>query len=488
MTSKTALLLSAASILLGAIAVPALGAKPNIVLMLPDNLGYGDVGFLGTGGELRGMPTPRIDALAAQSLRLTQWLTAPGCTPSRAALQTGRYPIRSGLSLVLTNATANTLLDKEFTLAEMLKDVGYRTAYVGKWHLGRQEQSLPQFQGYDEWRVGFNGSTDVTSYRREMSKYHAPKEMIDDSVEAIVEADGPRQPLKKVGEYDIDYRRMIEKDIADFSVNYIRKNAKGKQPFFLFVGWTRPHYPNVTHPDFVGKSRIGQYGDSVMELDHRTGQVLDAIDEAGIADNTIVLFLSDNGPQRTVIFREDLIAGSSGQFRGELFDPYEGGIRTVGVIRWPGKIKPGKTNAMVSILDVFPTLAGIVGGRVPGDRPFDGIDYSDFFLGKSRVAPRDSLITFVGNRIVAVRWKQWRIYPRTILSKPGAIRSTGVHGVVAESAGYPAVYNIEWDPREQWDLLIENSWVLKPYMRIVQEYQASLKGHPNPPAPNLTNF
>ncbi len=470
------------------LASPALAQKPNIVLMLADNLGYGDVGFLGTGGELRGMPTPRIDQLAREGLRFTQFLTEPGCTPSRAALQTGRYPIRLGLSLVLTDATVNTLQDEEVTMAEMLKPVGYKTACVGKWHLGSALQSQPQYQGYDEWRIGVRGSTDVTSYRREMSKYHMPPAMIQRATHHIVEAKAANTPARNVCVYDIEYRRQIEKDIADYSVDYIKRTAKTKRPFFLMIGWTRPHYPNVTHPDFVGKSRIGQYGDSVMELDYRTGQVLDAVREAGIEDNTIVLFLSDNGPQRTSIFREDLIAGSSGQFRGELFDPYEGGIRTVGVIKWPAKIKPGSTNAMISLLDIFPTLAGFAGGKLPRDRPFDGVDYSDFFLGKTDKAPRESLITFVGDRIAAVRWRQWRLYPRTVLPTPDVLRTTGVQAIVAENNGYPSAYNIEWDPRERWNLLIENSWVLGPYMKVIQDYRKTLKDHPNPPAPNFTKY
>ena len=477
--------------LLACLPLPADSAsarKPNIVLMLADNLGYGDVGFLGTGGELRGMPTPRIDQLASEGLRFTQFLTEPGCTPSRAALQTGRYPIRSGLSLVLTDATANTLMAEEVTIAEMLKPLGYKTAYVGKWHLGSAPQSQPQYQGYDEWRVGFHGSTDVTSYPDEMSKYHAPAAMIEATTHHVVEATAPKTPARNVCVYDVAYRRQIEKDIADYSVDYIKRNARNERPFFLMIGWTRPHYPNVTHPEFVGRSRIGQYGDSVMELDYRTGQVLDAVREAGIENNTLVFFLSDNAPQRTTIFREDLVAGSSGQFRGELFDPYEGGIRTVGVIKWPAGIKPGSTNAMISLLDVFPTLAGFVGGNVPHDRPFDGVDHSDYFLGRTDQAPRESLITFVGDRIAAVRWRQWRLYPRTVLAAPDLLGTTGVQSIVAENSGYPAAYNIERDPREEWNLLIENSWLLGPYMKIIQDYQKTLEDHPNPPAPNFTKF
>jgi arylsulfatase len=158
------------------------------------------------------------------------------------------------------------------------------------------------------------------------------------------------------------------------------------------------------------------------------------------------------------------------------------------MMKWPAKIKPGSTNAMICLLDIFPTLAGFVGGKVPHDRPFDGVDHSDFFLGKTHKAPRESLITFIRDRIVAVRWQQWRIYPRTVLATPDVLRATGVNGIVAENSGYPAAYNIEWDPREEWNLLIENSWLLRPYMKVIQDYLKTLEGHRNPPAPNFTEF
>ena len=154
--------------------------------------------------------------------------------------------------------------------------------------------------------------------------------------------------------------------------------ADSDTPFFLFVAWTRPHYPNFTSPEFEGASRIGVYGDSLMELDHNTGRVLDAIDEAGLTDETIVVFMSDNGPIRTNTWPD---SGSAGPFRGELGDPLEGSIRTIGMIRWPGKIKPGESNEMFSTMDFMPTFARIAGAKMPQDRPIDGVDQLDFLLG-----------------------------------------------------------------------------------------------------------
>lgn len=166
--------------------------------------------------------------------------------------------------------------------------------------------------------------------------------------------------MLKVRPYDLEYRKEIEADIAKASVDHIKRQAGEKRPFFLMIGWTRPHFPNDVGPDFSGKSGIGKYGDSVVELDYRVGEVLDAIDEAGMTDDTIVIFLSDNGPTTTGGSPDELYAGDPGPFRGELGDAYEGSIRTVGMIRWPGRIKPSVSNEMIAIHDIFPTLATMI--------------------------------------------------------------------------------------------------------------------------------
>ena len=170
--------------------------------------------------------------------------------------------------------------------------------------------------------------------------------------------------LKKVRPYTLEYRAQVEGDIAKASVDFIQRQAKAKQPFFLYVGFTHTHYPTRTAPEFTGKSRIGVYGDAIMELDHRTGQVLDAIKAAGVEDNTIVIWLSDNAAAPTA-GPTDTRAGFNGPFRGELGDALEGSIRTVGMIKWPGRIAPRASNEMVSVHDFFPTLAGIIGAQVP---------------------------------------------------------------------------------------------------------------------------
>ena len=460
--------------------------KPNVVLMLADNLGYGDVSSY-NGDTRGGMRTPRIDQLAAEGIRLTQFLVEPGCTPSRAGLLTGRYSIRSGLSFIIAPGGVNTLQPEEVTLGELFKSVGYNTTYVGKWHLDAEPKSQPQNQGFDQWLVGFSGTTDVVFYPSKMTEAGAPEEMRKALEYWIVEARGSGDP-ERLRPYDPEYRKDIEGDIAKASVDYIKQQAAAKTPFFLMVGWTRPHFPNDVSQEFSGKSGVGVYGDSVVELDQRTGEVLEAIEEAGISDNTIVIWISDNGPTTTGGSLDELYAGDTGPFRGELGDAYEGSIRTVGMVRWPGKIKPSVSNEMFAIHDFLPTLANIIDAKLPDDRPIDGVDQSAFLLGQQETSNRDHLLTFIGDRLVAVRWKQWRMYPVEFLGTRGNPSTAGYVGTIRETAGFPQAYNIEADPKEEVNVIHTNGWLIAPYLQLVNKYRESLKAHPNPPAANLTNI
>ncbi|MHC4830125.1 MAG: arylsulfatase [Planctomycetota bacterium] len=462
-------------------------ARPNVVLMLADNLGYGDLSVY-NGGIRGGMRTPNIDRLASEGMRFTQFLVEPGCTPTRSGLQTGRYSIRSGLSLIIPPGGSGGLQPEEVTLGELFKSVGYSTTYVGKWHLGPGAGNQPQNQGYDQWLLGFAGSTDGTLYASSMAETNAPEAMRKALGVSILEARGPGE-AKRVRAYDREYRRRIESDIAKTSSAYIKEQARNGTPFFLMIGWTRPHFPNDAAPEFVGASGTGEYGDSVVELDHRTGEVLDAIEQAGIEDNTIVIWISDNGPTTTATALDELHAGSSGPFRGELGDAYEGSIRTAGMIRWPGRIAPAVSNEMFAVHDVLPTLAQIIGAEVPKDRPIDGVDQAAFLLGEQEQSSRNHLLTFLGDRLVAVRWNQWRIYPVEFLAANTNPATGGYMGTMRETAGFPQIYNIEADPKERVNVAHTGAgWVMGPYLQLVAKYRASLKDHPNPPAASVTRF
>jgi arylsulfatase len=269
------------------------------------------------------------------------------------------------------------------------------------------------------------------------------------------------------------------------SVDFIEQHAESDNPFFLFVAWTRPHYPNFTSPEFEGASRIGVYGDSLMELDHNTGRVLDAIEKSGLKDETIVVFMSDNGPMRTNTWPD---SGSAGPFRGELGDPLEGSIRTIGMIRWPDKINSGTSNEMFSTMDFMPTFARIVGAKMPEDRPIDGVDQLEFLLGEQKKSNREHLITFTGDQLQAVRWRQFRYYMIDVVpSGFGASRQEGLAGAY-RNMHYPLVYNIEADPREEFNINTTRGWVAGHVMKVIGDYLQTLKDHPNPAAPNLVNF
>jgi arylsulfatase len=293
---------------------------------------------------------------------------------------------------------------------------------------------------------------------------------------------------KRVRPFDVEGRKQIDGELALRARDYIRARAAAKEPFLLAVGWTRAHQPSDVPPEFAGKSGIGKYGDGILELDHRTGEVLDAIREAGIEETTVVVWISDNGPATTGTGAEEIHAGDAGPFRGELGDAHEGSIRAPAMIRWPGRIRPGTSNEMFAIHDLLPTLAAIAGGKVPDDRPIDGVDQSAFLLGRQERSGRDHLLSFIGDRVVAIRWRQWRVYTVEFVASGDNPSLTGALGSFRETNGYPRVFNIEADPKERRNVGIENGWVAVPCLEIVNRYLASTRKFPNPPPPTLTDF
>ena len=470
--------------------------KPNVVFILADNVGYGDLGPYG-GGELRGAPTPNIDQLAREGLRLTQYLVEPSCTPSRAALMTGQYSIRNGLSLATVPGTPNTLSGKAYTMGQLFKDAGYATAIFGKWHLGIAAQSLPGAHGFDE----FYGIPPDTSWD---AAANVPEIMLSHSFGNIPEKDliekGPwmyqqkgNDPLQRVKPFTLEVRAEVDNELTDRSIAFIKQQQTAGKPFFLYLPFSMGHGPNLPSKQFAGKSRIGQYGDKMMEGDYHVGQVLDALKELKIEDNTLVVFASDNGPTGDYFKNWSALGapdmGSPGPFRGSLGDATEGSIRTFAFIRWPGQVKPNTSSyAMFSIMDFLPTFAAILGTKLPTDRPIDGVDQTDVLTGKSVTGNRESLLTFSGADLVAARWKQWRLYFRDM-----ALTGTGpqmLGGMYVSSAPlyFPKVYNIEMDQHEDLNIGGNNLWPMEPVAKVVREYLESLKKYPNPPAVNFTNF
>jgi arylsulfatase A-like enzyme len=435
--------------------------------------------------------------MASEGLRLTQYLVEPACTPSRAALMTGQYSIRNGLSLIAVEGSPNTLSARAHTMGQLFKDVGYATAIFGKWHLGSEPQSLPTAHGFDEfYGIPPDISWDAGTYVETMELTHsvsAPNDVLLARGPQIVEATA-NGPLRTVKPFTPEVRANIDYELIDKSIDFMRRQKAAGKPFFLYLPFSMGHAPNLPAQPFKGKSRIGNYGDKLMEGDYHVGQILDTLKELGVEDNTIVVFASDNGPFGETVreFGNDGTPdmGNSGPFRGELGEVTEGSIRTCAIIRWPDHVKPNTTSyAMFSIMDFMPTFAHIIGSKLPTDRPIDGVDQIDVLLGNSATGHRDSLLSFIGGDLVAVRWKQWRIYFTDIHPTGiGPQREPGIFSANAPMAGYPKVYNVEMDPHE--DLVVGGmfSWVTEPALKAVDEYLASVKIYPNPPAPNLTRF
>jgi arylsulfatase A-like enzyme len=470
--------------------------KPNVVFILADNVGYGDLGSYG-GGELRGAPTPRLDQLAREGVRLTQFLVEPACTPSRAALMTGQYSIRNGLSLVAIEGTPYTVPARAFTMGELFKGAGYSTAIFGKWHLGSAPQSLPTAHGFDEFYgippdISWDAATYVDTIELTKS-IPAPPGVLLARGPQIVEATAGGA-LRTVKPFTPEVRANIDNELVDKSIEFMRRQKAAGKPFFLYLPFSMGHVPNLPSAPFKGKSRIGNYGDKMMEGDYHVGQILDTLKELGVDETTIVVFASDNGPYgeaaREFGNQGTPDMGNSGPFRGELGEVTEGAIRTAAIIRWPGQVKPNTTSyAMFSIMDFLPTFAHIIGGRMPTDRPIDGVDQTDVFLGNSAMGHRESLLSFIGGELVAARWKQWRMYFTDIHpTGTGPQREPGIFSAGASMAGYPRAYNIEMDPHE--DLVVAGmfGWVSGPPLKVVEEYLESVKKYPNPPAPNITQF
>lgn len=431
--------------------------KPNIVYILIDNLGWGDVSI--QGGAI---PTPHIDGLAQEGLRLTNFNVESQCTPTRSAILTGRLPIRSGTHRV-TYGLPYGLAPWEYTLADLFSDSGYKTALFGKWHLGDVEGRLPTNQGFDQW-FGVKNTTDEAGYS-------STPQFDPDVFPQPYSWEGKKgQPSKKVEPLNLETRKTIDREIVERSEAYISEQAAADDSFFVYISFTQIHPPLGHHPDFDNVTRTGIYGDILTELDYNVGRILDALNESGVSDDTIVILTGDNGA-----VTEGIGGGSNGPFRGG-FTGYEAGLRTVGIVRWPGKIEGGRvSDGIVAALDWLPTLAHLTGEqvRIPTDRPIDGIDQSALLLGNQENSNREHILYYIGNDLFSVKWRSFKIHLKTVESFWDPV----------QTHLFPPVYDVTNDPGEDNDLmkigLFSYSWVYGPMGKILVRKAASMKEYPN---------
>ena len=449
--------------------VDAPSGRPNIVFVLVDNVGWGD--FSCYGGSV---PTPRIDALASEGIRFNNYNVEVQCTPSRSAIMSGRHPVRSGTcSVPIPGQGLSGMAPWEYTIAKLLSDAGYATALYGKWHLGNTQGRLPNDQGFDEW-WGIMNSWDEAGYSAKplFKESGVPVPMIWEGKKG--EPSTPVMPL------DLNVRPIVDEQyLVPKTIEYIKRNAAAKTPFFVYVGYSEMHPPVIPNPDFACKSteRGGAFADVIGEMDYRLGQILDAIKEAGIEENTIVVFSSDNAGGGCTVY---IGPGSNGPWRGDFFNtPFEGSYRVPAIIRWPGKIPAGVvTQEMLAAVDWLPTLAAMAGAsqRVPKDRPIDGVDASAFMLGKSATTGRDSYMFFgADGELMSIKWKIYKTVFR-YTDHPMAVEKPYV------KPQFPMVYDLSSDPHEDSNLFytdMTNGWILAPNFKLIAEYEISQRKFPN---------
>ena len=443
--------------------------KPNIVYFLVDNTGWGSFGVYG--GTVA---TPNIDKLASQGIRFNNYNVEVQCTPSRSAIMTGRHPVRSGTYTVPWPGQGKAgMAPWEYTIAKLLSDSGYATALYGKWHLGDTQGRMPNDQGFDEW-WGIPNTWDEAGYTQWplFKESGVPVPMVWEGKKG--------QKSKAVMPLDLKLRPVIdEKYIIPKTVNYIKKNASEDKPFFVYVGYSEMHEPPIANPNFAGKStqRGGLFADLVAEMDYRVGQVMQAVKDAGVEDNTIFIFSSDNAGGGA---SPQIGGATNGPWRGDFFNtPFEGSMRVPAMVRWPGHVPSGVvTEEMFAAVDWMPTIAGMVGSSnlVPKDRPIDGVDASKFMLGKSKTTGRD-LYPFFGidGELMSIKWKIYKTIFRYAQS-PVSIQQPYV------KAQIPMIYDLSSDPHEDNNLMYTDltlGWVYAPSFKWIEGYEQSVKKYPN---------
>ena len=446
------------------LAAGAAEPPPNVVVILADDLGYGDLGCYGHPS----IRTPHLDRMAAEGMRFTDFYSAAEvCTPSRTALLTGRYPIRSGMChdrfRVLRTKSTGHLPDDETTLAELLRGRGYATGCFGKWHLGNftlNPAGAPARHGFDAF-VGLPHSNDMDPAGQIPRGASGSPDPQPEWWKAGVYR-GVGDAIEEVAR-PVDQTTLTDRTVDD-ALAFI--DAQAARPFFLYVPLSFPHVPLFASAEFRGRSPRGLYGDVVAELDAGVGRILDRLRERGLAERTLVVFSSDNGPW--LIMNQQ--GGSAGLLRDGKGSTWEGGMRVPAIAWWPGKIAAGQVHrGVATMLDLFPTVAALAGAALPADRPIDGIDLRKALMANEPV-PREAFFYYRGQQLFAVRSGRWKAH----LSTQGAY---GDPAPVRHDP--PQLYDLDVDPGERFDVAAGHPDEAARLVALARAHEASFQPPPS---------
>ncbi len=416
---------------------------PNFVVIFIDDMGYGDIEPYGS--KLNS--TPNLTRMAAEGMKLTSFYAAPVCSASRAQLLTGCYAPRVSVPGVYFPAAKNGLHPQEHTVADYLKEVGYATTCIGKWHLGDQREFLPTRQGFDHY-FGIPYSNDMQRVPKGGGARVTPL-LRDEAVAELLEDEGQRRVTR---EYTLE------------AVKFIEEQKKG--PFFLYLPHTAMHIPLFPHADFVGKSDNGTYGDWVAEVDWSVGQVMDALRSNDLDKKTLVIFTSDNGPWAS----KGPAGGVSGPLRGSKGGTLEGGVREPTIAWWPGKIEPGSScDAIAGTTDVLPTLVALAGAELSSNIQIDGHNIAPLLFGQTTTSPHKAWYYYHGTNLQAVRSGPWKlaIKPQSlgmgIKEKPADLQSKDVR-----------LYNLEKEIGEVTNVAAQHPEVVTRLQKLADEMIADI--------------
>lgn len=428
-------------------------SKPNIIVILADDMGYGDLGCYGA----KDIRTPHLDKMAAEGLKLTSFYAQPICGPSRAALMTGCYPLRIGE--VKNDKNGHTLPHtKEVFIAEMLRDAGYRTGIVGKWHLGMSAGCDPIAQGFQHgyFTPAFNGASRDIRPGAVVPFMRKPGEVV--------------RTVKTQADMD-----TLTADCTREALEFMRAGKDG--PFFLYLAYHMPHVPLGVSEKFRGKSKRGLYGDTIEELDSAIGDVFTELKTLGLDESTLVVFTSDNGPWIDKQIGDH--GGSPLPFRGAKMTTWEGGWRVPGIVRWPGKVRAGDTSdGIAATIDLLPTFAALSGAKLP-EAKLDGLDLTEFLTKPDAHSPRETFLYHNGSRLTAVRHEEWKL----VFARPEGGEMPYMPGFVTshiERLPQNQLYQLAADPSESEDLSAKHPDVAKFLTELADESRADLGDHTGP--------